>query len=112
DATPVPFAPLTQQQAFGLDFDLAALRGFAYFSARFVSLTSRAICAESSAALAKASSSRSRFTNATSTSSPYTSPEKSRRKASSTRSPPPNVGRTPSDAAALKRPSPISAHIA
>ena len=42
----------------------------AHASARRVSSTSLAICAESSAGLANAISSRSRFTNAPSTSSP------------------------------------------
>src|SRR5439155_16984093 len=47
--------------------------------APFVSSTSRAICADRSAGLANAISSRNLFTNATSTSSPYSSPGKSRR---------------------------------
>src|SRR6266550_557341 len=58
-----------------IDLHRSVLRRSAHISTRLVSSTSRAICADSSAGLANAISSRRRFTNATSTSSPYSSPE-------------------------------------
>src|SRR5207249_7196514 len=58
-----------------IDLDCSVLGRSVHISTRLVSSTSRAICADSSEGLAKAISSRNRLTNATSTSSPYSSPE-------------------------------------
>src|SRR2546425_6441322 len=66
---PVAVAPLAEQEALRLDL-VHAGHSRARESARFVSSTSRAICAESSPGLAKAISSRRRLMKRTSTASP------------------------------------------
>src|SRR2546426_12498064 len=66
---PVAVAPLAKQEALRVDL-VEGGHARSRDSARFVSSTSRAICAESSAGLAKAISSRKRFIELTPTPPP------------------------------------------